>query len=172
MLPYLIIFLAIVSRLIPHWPNVGAITALAIFGAAYLPKKQAIAIPLVARLLSDYFLGFFAWPLMLAVYASHLSGVLFGLWIKKTNSQVRWLKIITSSLGTAFIFFIVTNFAWLYPQYPHTWSGVWQSYLNGLPFLRGTLIGDLGYTMALFSAYALANYTIKQVKLRFKPARL
>jgi hypothetical protein len=86
MLIYFIIILAVITRFIPHMPNAAPVTALAIFAAVYLPKKQAIGIPLVVRFVSDIFLGFFAWPQMLAVYAAHLVGVLFGLWVRKTTS--------------------------------------------------------------------------------------
>ncbi|MCX6793362.1 MAG: hypothetical protein NTY12_05095 [Candidatus Falkowbacteria bacterium] len=157
---YLIIGLAIISRLIPHIPNAGVITALAIFSAAYLPKKQAIVIPLAVRLISDLIIGFFSWPLMIAVYASHLSGVLFGLWIKGAKQSNRWLKIVFSGLGSASIFFLVTNFAFLYPEYPHTMTGIMQSYINALPFLRGTMVGDIGYVVSLFTVYELAKYLI------------
>lgn len=161
MIIYLIIILAVITRFIPHLPNFAPITALAIFSAAYLPKKQAVVIPLAARFVSDVFLGFFSWPLMVAVYASHLVGVLFGLWIKSAKSH-RWIKIIFSSLGASLIFFLVTNFAFLYSFYPHSWQGIMQSYINGLPFFRGTLVGDLSYTLALFGTYNLVKQLVQK----------
>ena len=87
MLIYIIIFLAINCRaFIPHMPNFAPITALAIFSGANLGWKKSVGMTLAVRFISDIFLGFFSWPLMVAVYASHLVGVLFGLWIKKTTS--------------------------------------------------------------------------------------
>ena len=83
MLIYFIIFLAIISRFVPHMPNFAPITALAIFAAAYLPWKKAAGITFAARLISDIFLGFVSWPMMLAIYASHGVGILLGLWIKR-----------------------------------------------------------------------------------------
>lgn len=153
---YFIIVLAVITRFVPHMPNFAPITALAIFSAVYLPKKQAIFIPLAARFVSDIFLGFFAWPLMVAVYASHLAGVLFGLWIKKSQNY-RWLKIVGSSLAASVIFFLVTNFAFFYSTYTHNLSGIMQAYANGLPFFRGTVMGDFSYTVALFGAYELVK---------------
>lgn len=165
---FLIILIAAVSRFVPHVPNFAPITALAIFSAVYLPKKQAIVVPLAARLISDLFIGFFAWPLMLAVYASHLLGVVFGFWIKKQSSH-RWLKIVASSLGASLLFFAITNFAFLYAQYPHNWAGIMQAYAAGLPFLRGTLLGDMTYTVVLFGAYELAKNWAAQKQLVKKP---
>ena len=85
MLIYAIIFLAVIARFIPHMPNFAPITALAIFSGANLGWKKSVVLTLAVRLISDIFLGFFAWPLMIAVYASHLVGVLFGLWIRNSN---------------------------------------------------------------------------------------
>jgi uncharacterized membrane protein YdcZ (DUF606 family) len=100
---------------------------------------------------------------MLAVYAAHLVGILFGLWIKKSENN-RLAKIVGSSIFASVIFFLVTNFAFLYSGYTHDLSGIISAYTNGLPFLRGTLFGDLGYSVALFGAYQFALYakTIKQ----------
>jgi hypothetical protein len=161
---YLIILLAIIARFIPHMPNFAPITALAIFSGANLGWKKSVGLTLAVRFISDIFLGFFSWPLMVAVYASHLVGVLFGVWITKVNQAgqwpvlQRWSKIGASSLFASVIFFLVTNFAFLYSTYDHTWVGIVQAYTNGLPFFRGTLLGDLGYSIALFGAYDLAKY--------------
>lgn len=70
----------------------------------------------------------------------------------------RWIKIIGSSLCASVIFFLVTNFAFLYSTYPHTIAGILTAYTNGLPFFRGTVMGDLSYTVGLFGAYQLATY--------------
>jgi hypothetical protein len=157
MMIYFVIILAIAARFIPHMPNFAPITALAIFSAANLGWKKATALTLAARFVSDWYIGFFAWPLMLAVYAAHLAGVLLGVWIGKSQ-KFRWPKIVSSSLFASVIFFLLTNFAFLYRDYPHTWAGITLAYTNGLPFFRGTLLGDLGYTVALFGAYGLARY--------------
>jgi hypothetical protein len=191
MLIYAIILLAVITRFIPHMPNLAPITALAIFSGANLGWKKSVALTLAVRFVSDIFLGFFSWPLMVAVYASHLVGVLFGMWIKNSPRPSfwkregkdavspsfskegaggvnfhRWTKIIGSSLLSSVIFFLVTNFAFLYGNYPHNISGIILAYANGLPFFRGTLLGDLGYTAALFGGYEFAKWLAAQ-KARF-----
>jgi hypothetical protein len=161
MLIYLIIILAVIARFIPHMPNAAPITALAIFSAANLGWKKSVALTLAVRFISDLFLGFFAWPLMVAVYASHLAGILFGLWIKK-NGNLRWAKIISSSLFSSALFFMVTNFAFFYGSYGHNLSGIMAAYANGLPFFRGTMLGDLGYTVSLFAGYEFVVWLVAQ----------
>jgi hypothetical protein len=157
MIIYFVILLAVISRFVPHIPNFAPITALAIFAAANMDLKKAAGITLAARLISDVSIGFASWPMMLAIYASHLAGILFGVWIKNSN-KYRWAKIIGSSLAASAIFFLVTNFAFLYSNYPHNFSGIIQSYINGLPFLRGTLMGDMFYSLSLFGAYELVKF--------------
>ncbi len=147
----------------PHLDNASAITAVAIFSGAFLPKKQAFIIPLAARLVTDLILGFFAWQIMLAVYCAHLAGILLGMWIKKTPLvSTQRLKILLSAAAAPLIFFLTTNFAFLYPTYPHNWNGILLAYTNGLPFLRGTIIGDVGYTLGLFGLFYFAQFLAKK----------
>ncbi len=200
MMLYGIIILAVVSRFIPHMPNVGLITALAMFSAVNMDWKKSVGITLAARFVSDIFLGFFAWPLMVAVYASHLAGILFGLWIKRSVTTPslpvrqagasegslkmesgkgffaqmhslrmvnnKWPKIIFSSLSTSVLFFLVTNFAYLYAEYPHNFAGIMLAYTNGLPFLRGTILGDVGYAVALFGVFEAVKYLTRIYRLK------
>lgn len=169
---YLIILFAILARFIPHMSNAAPITALAIFGAIYLPKRQALVIPLAARFVSDIFLGFFAWPQMIAVYAAHLVGFGLGLWTKKSKANPLLLggKTVFSAFVSAMAFFLITNFAFLYSttQYAHNWGGITLAYYNGLPFLRGTLVGDVGYTVALIAAYEFARYFASKKHFSYK----
>lgn len=159
MIIFLLILLAIASRFVPHINNFAAITAVAIFAGSQLPKKQALLVPLGARLISDIFLGFFHWQIMLAVYAAHALGVLIGAWIKNSKTQTtKWSKILVSGLASSILFFLITNFALLYSFYPHTWQGILQSYINGLPFLQGSVLGDALYTLGIFAVYELAVY--------------
>lgn len=166
----LIIATAVVTRLIPHAWNFAPVTAVAIVAAMYLPLKQAVALPLAIRFVSDAILGFFAWPLMLAVYASHLFGAVMGLWLRKSVTSPAfqalspkweregarlgaWPKVFIAPVVSALVFFLVTNFAFLYPNYPHNLSGIIAAYTNGLPFLRGTLLGDVIYTVTFVGVF-------------------
>ncbi len=155
---YLIIILAALTRLVPHIPNVGVVTAVAIFAGSVFSVRKALGVTFFVRLLSDIAIGFFAWKVMVAVYVAHLFGVLFGKWVASSKSlQARWVTILGSGLGAACLFFLITNFAFLYAEYPHTVAGILESYTNGLPFLRGTVIGDVGFSFALFLVYDTAR---------------
>ena len=58
--PSLIIGLAVLARIIPHVPNFTPIAAMALFGGAYLNRRYAILVPLVAMVFSDIFIGFYS----------------------------------------------------------------------------------------------------------------
>lgn len=159
----LILFLiaVVASRVLLHElgyaNNFAAVTALAMFVSCYWSPRQALGSTLAVRFVSDLFIGFFSLPLMIAVYACHLIGIPLGSWIARKKTVTR---IIAAPLITATLFFFVTNFAFLYPEYPHTLSGIGLAYLNGLPFLRGTLIGDIGYVVVLFGGYELIRHVV------------
>jgi hypothetical protein len=162
-----IVAAAVLTRLLPHAWNFAPVTAVAIAAGAYLPKKQAVLLTLVIRFISDCIIGFFAWPMMVAVYAAHLFGVVAGVWLSEKKSFGRLLM---APVFSALVFFLVTNFAFLYTFYPHDISGIIAAYANGLPFLRGTLLGDLVYTFALVGGFEAAIY-LQKFKMQ-KPACL
>src|SRR3989344_9220870 len=164
LLYFVLIASAVATRLFPHAWNFAPVTAVAIVAAVYLPLRMAITLPLSIRFVSDMFLGFFGFKLMIAVYLAHLFGVLAGLWVKRNKSSYR---VLAAPAASAIVFFLVTNFAFLYPPsaYTHNLSGVISAYINGLPFLRGTLLGDIVYTVALIYGYQAILYFQKNYKL-------
>ncbi|MBI3261382.1 hypothetical protein HYZ64_03375 [Candidatus Berkelbacteria bacterium] len=153
---YLLIFLGFAARLLPHPANLTPVGAIGIFGGAHLPKRLALALPLVALLLSDLVLGFYTWQVMVSVYGGFLVYGLAGLWIRQDYSIKR---MVVGTLGASVFFFLLTNAAvWAFtPLYPHTIAGLGASYLAALPFFRNSLLGDFFYTAALFGVYELTH---------------
>ncbi len=155
-----IVVVGIVSRLLPHSPNIVPIGALMLFGGTYLPRK-VFWLPILALLVSDFFIGFYGTD-MFYVYGSFLLTGLIGLWLR---SHKRPKFIISGALLSSVLFFIITNFGvWAPPNdwYPHTFDGLVQSYIMALPFFRNSLTGDLGYTVLLFGGYELVQKFSKQ----------
>lgn len=148
--------IAIVSRLLPHVPNIAPIGALALFAGVYLPKKWSIIVPVIAMLISDVFIGFYEWQVMLAVYLGFVLTVLIGWWIRKRINPV---NVIAGSLGGSIVFFLLTNAAvWLFTQmYPHTFAGLLDSYTMAIPFFKFSLVGDLAWTAVFFGAYEVVR---------------
>lgn len=154
---YFLILLGAVLRVLPHPANFAPIAALALFGSVYLPKKQALVLPFMAMVVSDFAIGFDSWTSRLSVYGSFLLIGLIGLWVRNH-------KNLGTVLGASFLgslmFYLITNLVIIYPplMYPHTLAGQIQSYTNGLPFFRNTLVGDLFFTVVFFGAYELVKH--------------
>jgi hypothetical protein len=156
MVVYILIIFAAIMRLVPHIPDVTPLTGLALFSGAYLKRGQALWVPLAALACSDLFLPAEPLSTRLSVYGSFALIVLIGWWLRK-RKQIS--SIILASLAGSTVFYLITNFAFLYPasMYSHNWSGIMTSYFMALPFFRNALFGDLVYTGFLFGAYAFAN---------------
>jgi len=155
------ILVGVSLRLLPHSPNFAPIAAIALFGGVYLSKKISLVLPILALLISDIFLGFYQYSLIIFVYGSFLLCVLLGFWLKKHK---KWHIVLGVSLFCSLIFFFLTNFSiWAFTSwYPKTFSGIIQCYLMALPFLKNTVIGDLFYVGIFFATYEIVEIWIKE----------
>ncbi len=160
LLAFTLVIFGVITRLIPHSPNVVPMTAISLFGSVYLPKRLFF-LPLIILLISDFFIGFYGTD-MFYVYGSFLLTGILGLWLRLHKKP---LTIFGSALFSSILFFLITNFGvWAPPNnwYPHNFSGLIQSYTMAIPFFRNSLIGDLGYTIILFGGYELAQRFAKK----------
>jgi hypothetical protein len=149
-----LIVLAAALRIAPHPWNFTPVGAMALFSGAVLKDRRlAFFVPLMALFAGDLFIGFH--KLVPIVYASFLTSVAIGLWLRDHPTVTR---ISFATLVGAMQFFIVTNFAvWQFlGGFPHTASGLAACYIAGIPFFWNTLAGDAVYAALLFGSYALA----------------
>ena len=176
-----IIFLAAFSRLVPHLPNFSPLGAIGLFGAAHFSKKwQALFLPIAATWLSDLFInnvvyaqyypkftwfyeGFY-WQ-----YGSYLLIALAGFLIFK---KVKTSTVLMGALASTTIFYIVSNFGcWIGSTvYAQNFNGLMTCYAAGVPFIKGTLLGDLFYSGVLFGSFALMQQKFPVLKLTTKLA--
>lgn len=149
-----IILLAAASRLVKHPFNFTPVAAMALFAGCYLQKKWAVVLPLAAMFVSDYFIGFYDWPVMISVYTSIALAFFIGWFLRE---YFKWYNVILASLASSVAFFVITNFAvWaFFDWYPHSWSGLISCFTLALPFFRNTLLGDFIYTGLFFGSYEL-----------------
>lgn len=169
-----IVFVGIISRLIPHIANIAPITAIALFAGAYfLDKKWGMVIPLLALFISDFIMqiqflaGITEYPgfydSMIFVYGAFAVIVGLGYLLK---GRVNAMNLLGASLGASVIFFLITNFGvWAMMSettgglYPKTFAGLMLCYEAGLPFIRNTIVGDLIFTGALFGVFEYISRT-------------
>lgn len=139
--------------------NLSVVGALALFAAARLGFWPAIGFVALAIGIKDvtFYLvrGWepypYSWPFFIGYAAV---GWMF---LRRTESP---LKIGITTLITSLVFFAISNFvSWLEQALPYGYSfaGLLNCYAAGIPFYRGTFIGDLAFTAGLFGAHAVLS---------------
>jgi hypothetical protein len=161
-----IIFALAIFRLLPHWPNVSPIAAMALFGGAYfVDRKLAFIVPFLALLLSDFILGLHG--SMIFVYAGFALTVMIGFMLK---SRVTVSTLLLAVVSSSVLFFLLTNFgAWLtMGLYPMTPEGLMQAYVAGIPFFQNSLLGNMVYAAVIFGGYHLLQKNITGLQAAVK----
>lgn len=158
-----LIFLAALTRLLPHPDNFTPISAMALFGAAYFSRQVlTLAVPFIALFVSDLVLNNFVYrqyypefTLITSwwIYAAFGLVMLAG-WLL-LHTKVSPGRVLVASLIASSVFFLVTNFSvWAESaMYPKTAAGLLACYTAGLPFLKNTVMGDLFFSAVMFGIY-------------------
>jgi hypothetical protein len=169
------IFLAALTRLIPHPPNFAPITAMALFAAAHFRSRLfALAAPLLALLASDLALeglvraGAYAG----SGWMQYTRGIYPGMWVNYATvgsiallgfvfiDRHSFVNVAGTTLLASVAFFVVSNFgAWAGGTlgYAKTPAGLLICYLKGIPFFGWSLLSDVFYVTLFFGAFALAE---------------
>ena len=157
--------LAVLWRVIPHQVNLAPVAALALFagwvtGRAWVGAAAAVAVlALSDAILGRLQSGFAYDPALQAVVWGALAlPALFARALPRRAVRAFAWCALPAALGAAAFFLITNGAVWaLGDAYPHTPKGLVLAYEAGLPFIRGTLTGDLVFTLALFGGAALAE---------------
>lgn len=171
-----LIILAALSRLVDHPMNFTPMTAILLFSSAYISNKWfRIIFPFATILFTDMVLeavtgyGFHSGSSLVYLGYAFIFGV-GHLLLQKVNVG----RTIAAAVLSATAFYLLTNFAFFYPEsavanpaigaYPHNFSGVLASYQAGLPFFKNMLIGDITFTSVVFGTYYLIrNFGFKMI---------
>jgi hypothetical protein len=156
----LLILLALVAaaaflRVFIGIPNVSPVAAIALFGAAYIKRKElAILLPLAILFISDLFIGLYSPILMAGVYGSFVMISFLGFFLRK---RINFATVAGSSFISSLIFFVITNFVvWAEGiWYPKNIEGFVSCYTMALPFFRYEIVGTLLFNAFFFLSYAL-----------------
>ena len=144
---YLLLLLAILSRIVPHtWLNFTAVGGSLLYFGARRPLRQAI-LPVALLAATDFYLTVYVYS-----YPFHISGYLLTwTWYAAVILMGRVLlaertspmRLVSAIVLAPTSFFLVTNFAaWIEMTtlYPRSLAGLGMSYVTGLPFYRNDLI--------------------------------
>ncbi|MGH8500011.1 MAG: DUF6580 family putative transport protein, partial [Methylococcales bacterium] len=145
-----------------HPYNFTPIEAMALFGGAYFANRWlSVAVPLLAMLLADFFLGFHSG--MPVIYSTILLISIIGFALR---GKVTVLRVASFGLVSATLFFLITNFAvWLEgSMYPMNAGGLLSSYIAGIPFFHWQLAGVATYSTILFGGFAFLRSNMPALK--------
>jgi hypothetical protein len=157
----LLVLAAALTRLLPHPLNFSPIGAMALFGGCYISNKRlALLLPVTAMLISDIMLelingtGFH--PTILWVYGSFIAITCIGFFLRGREQRQ---TIMVASLTGSVLFFFITNFGqWATGYYGYGQGSLTTSFVQAIPFFRGTVLGDLFYNLVLFGSFAIIKW--------------
>ena len=148
------------GRLLPHVPNVTPLGGSCLFAGSKVSGLLAYLLPVAVMAATDPFVGGYS-RASLAIYSCFLINVFIGRRMVRNATPIR---VGAAAFLCSAQFFVLTNFAiWFEggltnsPWHKPGLAGLMMTYELGLPFWGRTLAGDLLFSAALFSAYALIS---------------
>ena len=144
---YLLLVVAILSRIIPHpdWLNFTALGGALLYFGARRSWREMFA-PLAALMATDYVLTVFNyhyafhWQDYVTTWAWYVAVMALGQILLRTRTS--FLRVAAGVILGPTSFFVVSNYAvWVGgTMYPHTFSGLTACYVAALPFYRNDLV--------------------------------
>lgn len=167
MAAYLLLLVAVLSRLIPHagWWHFTAVTGCLLYFGAKRPWREMLA-PLAALITVDCYLTVFKYPgyaigwESLVSWGWYLAAMLLGSALLR--NRVTFARGAAGALLGPTSFFLVSNFAvWAggMNMYPHTLAGLETCYWMGVPFYRNDLIATSLVLAVMLGVPALVRRT-------------
>ena len=161
---YLLLAVALLSRLLPHpeWLNFTALGgALLYFGARR--NWREMLVPLGVFAAADYVLTVytyhyaFHWQVYVTTWAWYLAVMVLGRIL--LQSQTSWLRVGAAVVLGPTSFFVVSNYAvWAaFGMYPPTPDGLVACYVAGLPFYRNDVVSTALVAGAAFGLPVLVR---------------
>ena len=153
----LLVGVALVSRLIPHWPNFTAIVALGLFsGLAFGRKWTGSMLVLVTLLVSDLIINYsLGYPGISASYLwNYLPLMAMPFLAGQLSKNPSFGNLLGGSVAGSLLFFFVSNLGvWFSGTYGLTLPGLAMCYTAGLPFLGSLFAGTVVYGLIFLGAY-------------------
>lgn len=165
----LLIIVAAVYRVLPKPESLWGFApqwAMAVFsGSVIKDRKLAFILPLLSMFISDVLFqllyisgightpGFYSGQIVNYILFGSLTVI--GFFVNQRNI----LQIGVGAVAAPVIYFLLSNFqVWMGGggwKRPKTFEGLMMCYNDGLPFLKGSLIGTVFFAVVLFGGYYL-----------------
>jgi hypothetical protein len=165
---YLLILLAVLSRIVPHsWMNFTAVGAGLLYFGARRPLREAIW-PVVALMATDVYLtiAFYHFPWHTSAYlitwAWYAAVIVLGRVLLKDHTTLS--RVIAAPVVASTSFFLISNYAvWIGSAlYPHSLAGLGACYAAALPFYRNDVLSTTLITGLAFGLPMLAHRLAEQ----------
>jgi hypothetical protein len=149
MAAYLLLLVAVLSRVVPHapWWHFTAVTGCLLYFGAKRPWREMLA-PLAVLITTDCYLTVFRYPgykigwVEAISWAWYLAAMVLGSALLR--ERVTFLRGAAGAVLGPTSFFLVSNFGvWAldgFNTYPHTMAGLAACYWAGVPFYRNDLL--------------------------------
>jgi hypothetical protein len=147
MAAYLLIVLAILTRVVPHpgWMNFTVVGGALLFFGARRPWKEMI-FPVLALMATDYYLTVYQYHYSFQGQAYISTWVWYAMAMALGQILLRarttWLRWTAGVVLGPTSFFVVSNYAvWLGSgMYPHNMGGFYACFVAALPFYRNDFV--------------------------------
>lgn len=154
-----LLFLVVISAVLPHPANVTPIGALGLFAGTYTRKPAFLLLPVAAAMFADLAtVGVYSVLVMFFVYTGHLVSALCGRYLVRDKALTTRLPV--AVIGASLGFYLVSNLGNWWAFQPHTWAGLVECYTLGLPYLARTLFGNVLYSALFFGAFILIQQAL------------
>jgi hypothetical protein len=161
---YLLLLVAVLSRLLPHpgWMNFTAVGGALLYFGARRSWREMLA-PLAALMATDYLLTVFSyhysfqWQFYVATWAWYAMAMALGQILLRARTTV--LRVGAGALLGPTSFFLLSNYAvwasgWIYPR---TMGGLGACYAAAVPFYRNDLLSTTVVASAAFGLPVLVR---------------
>ena len=166
--------MAVTARIVNanlHMPNYAPLIAISLFSGAIINDKRGLAylVPVFGQLLADvYFsaftniIGFYGIIGMVFNYGGLICATALG-----SGMKLKPLNAFYYTFGAATLFFIISNFGfYLQGWNTYSFAGLVKTYIDGVPFFKYTVEGNMVCCTVLFGGYFFFQ------QLFFKPSKV
>ncbi len=156
-----LILIAATSRIVNaqlHVANFVPIAAISLFsGSVIKDKRLAFLVPLMGQFLGDVYFqfftripGFYDLAGQLFNYGALIGATALGVSMK----QPKVFTTLAYLFGASTLFFLVSNFGYFAGGWNgYSFAGLVKTYIDGVPFFKYTLAGDMAGGVLLFGGY-------------------
>jgi len=169
-----LILIAATARIVNaglHIPNIAPIAAISLFTGVVFRDKRSLAflVPLLGQFIADVYFqlftavpGFYDLPGQLFNYGALISATALGVTMKNIKPATTFGFV----FGASTLFFLVSNFGYFLGGWNgYNIAGLTKTYIDGVPFFKYTLAGDMVGGVLLFGGYFIAqNALVKKTQ--------